>query len=207
MSRPKNLEIENAILAAACDELSAALPEKITMRHVAKKAGITATTIYYYYKSRDELFEAVKFRYIDEMSAYLSAGDPGGEYYTPRLRCLMRSFADWCFSNPGPARLVMARLPANLSPAPEDLPRYYRANIAAMTLLGPAVESGELHSDNPELDLAVGLGALWGTVQLALDRRFDPSLWGAENAVVDRTIELFLDGLAGDGKTAGKESK
>jgi hypothetical protein len=108
----------------------------------------------------------------------------------------MRSFADWCFGNPRAARLIMARLPANLSPEPDNLPRYYRANKAASRLLSGAVDSGELHSDDPELDLAVGLGALWGAVQLSLDRRFDPSLWESGNAVVDRTIEIFLGGLA-----------
>ncbi len=195
MSRPENPGIESRILAAALDELSRVQPEKVTMRRVAGKAGITATTIYYYFKNRDELFEAVKFRCIDDMTARMTESDPGGASFVRRLRCAMRAFADWCFENPEPARLVMERLPANLSPAPDKLPRYYRASQAARSLFEAAAEAGELHSDNPDLDLAVALAALWGAVQLSLDHRFDPALWDSGSAVVDRAIDTILGRL------------
>jgi AcrR family transcriptional regulator len=205
MPRPKNPEIRDAILAAALAELEKTGPEAVTMRRVAGRAGITATTIYYYYKNRDELFEAVKFRYLDDLASRLIGAESKTASYTRRIRAFMRGFADWCFDNPGPARLVMARLPADLSPSAEKLPRYYRANAAARELLAGAVESGELGSRDLELDVAVGLGALWGTVQLTLDHRFDPSLWGSGKAVVDRAIDVFLSGLSATPK--GRKKK
>src|SRR5512136_2490726 len=95
MSRPKNPGIESEIIAAAMKELSRIRPEKVTMRGVAGKAGISATTIYYYFKNRDELFEAVKFRYIEDLASFLAAADSGSGRCAPRLRRIMRAFADW----------------------------------------------------------------------------------------------------------------
>ena len=199
MSRPKNTDIESGILSAAMKELSRIRPDKVTMRAVAKKAGITATTIYYYFKDREELFEAVKFRYIDELSAFLAAADPGSGSHALRLRRFMRGFADWCFANPGPARLIMSGLPANLSPPAEALPRYYRANRAAREVLAAAVQAGELRSEDPDLDVSVGIGAVWGAVQLTLDHRFEPAFWKAGSTVADRAIEVFMNGLIAGG--------
>jgi AcrR family transcriptional regulator len=197
MPRPKNPEIESSILDAAQAELSKIEPEKVTMRQLAKKAGITATTIYYYYKNRQELFEAVKFRYIDELAVFLSSAVPRSGSYIPRIRRLMRAFADWCFANPGPARLIMSRLPANLSPAAETLPRYYRATRAARELVAAAVEAGELRSGDLDLDVSASIGAVWGAVQLTLDHRFEPALWNAGSAVADRAIDIVINGLRG----------
>lgn len=192
MPRPRNTVIESRILSTALEELSRLMPEHVTMRGVAEKAGITATTIYYYFKSREDLFEAVKFLCIEELAARMMERDPGGTDFIPRLRSLMRAFADWCFGNPERARLVMARLPADLSPSPEALPRYYLAHRVARELFAGAVKAGELESDDVDLDLAVAESALWGAVQLSLDHRLDPSLWEAGGPVVDRAIDLIL---------------
>lgn len=45
--------------------------KKVTMDDVAREVGKTRSALYYYFKNRDELFEAVLFSLVDEVKAEL----------------------------------------------------------------------------------------------------------------------------------------
>lgn len=59
--------IKNNIDAAALSLFSSYSFEKVSMRQIAKKADITVGNIYRYYKSKDELFEALVLPTLDEI--------------------------------------------------------------------------------------------------------------------------------------------
>ena len=62
--RLPNKELENQILLAAIDLLMEKEPAEIGMRDVAKKCGVSATSIYNYYKDKNELFMRISLSCI-----------------------------------------------------------------------------------------------------------------------------------------------
>jgi AcrR family transcriptional regulator len=52
-------------------------PEEISMREIAKVCGVTATTLYYYYKDKDTLFEEVKLECLEKMDSFIAKKNRG----------------------------------------------------------------------------------------------------------------------------------
>ena len=62
MARPKDSDsakIQERILSAAIDSLESVGPSAITMRQIAKAAGLSLGTVHYYFPNKDALLEAV----------------------------------------------------------------------------------------------------------------------------------------------------
>ncbi|MDR1747705.1 MAG: TetR/AcrR family transcriptional regulator, partial [Spirochaetaceae bacterium] len=55
--RTANPELEQKIKDVCLDLLIRREPEEINMREIASVCGVTATTLYYYYKDKESLFE------------------------------------------------------------------------------------------------------------------------------------------------------
>ena len=57
--RKANVEIMPLIKQRTLELLMKKNPEEIGMRDIAENCGITATSIYHYYKDKDKLFQAI----------------------------------------------------------------------------------------------------------------------------------------------------
>ena len=53
------------------------------MRNLAKNAGITPTTIYYYFKNKEDLLDQVKLYAISDLDAYLNLKIEGTNFLRP----------------------------------------------------------------------------------------------------------------------------
>ncbi len=69
--RKPNPEQEVLIRQKTLELLLIKEPEAISMREIASSCGVTATTIYYYYKDKDTLFETIKIECLSAMEKYI----------------------------------------------------------------------------------------------------------------------------------------
>lgn len=74
-------EIRNKILKAAVEVIAEDGFQNLSMRKIANRLGVSATTIYYYYSNKDELNIAIRKRagqllYKELSEAYASGRDP-----------------------------------------------------------------------------------------------------------------------------------
>ena len=95
--RPKNLTLEKEILDATLKLLETKEPVEIGMRDVAKMCNVSATSIYHYFKDKNELFKKISITCLaglrDRMEADVSKTDDCKE----KVRFALESFRDWCF--------------------------------------------------------------------------------------------------------------
>lgn len=166
-------------------------PELVGMREIAEVAGITATTIYRYYDSKDALFEAVKLGRIAEMDGFIESRVAGLADPLARVRAILEAFRDWAFENPRVALLVMGRLKAAREASPEELEDYYRSMALGKAALDEAVAAGKARSGDSLLDAAAAVAALWGGIESVLCFRTAPELWGQGKRITDRIIDIF----------------
>jgi AcrR family transcriptional regulator len=105
VARPANPTLANDILRVTADIVEEKGPEKLTLREVAERLGYTATTIYLYYKNKDDLLQATidrSFEWFAEAQDRVEEGaGPAGA-----LRRRIASYVDWGIEHPGMYRLM-----------------------------------------------------------------------------------------------------
>jgi AcrR family transcriptional regulator len=156
MSKPPNLDLVRRILDIALEELGAKPPDKVNMRSIAERAGVSPTAIYYYFASKDELFERIKFDIMDELGARIAAATARGGSARDRLAALVRAYVEWCLERPHLARLLMEELPPQEELTEEKMRKYYVVFFAARDLIEEAAGEGSLSPRDAELDASMG---------------------------------------------------
>jgi AcrR family transcriptional regulator len=179
-------------------------PEEISTRDIAKACGVTATSLYYYYRDKEALFTEVKLCCIEKMDKFISSQTARkiskyrqqGKNINPieELRAGLEAFRDWAFANPRIALLVMGRLKADTRSDPEKMDKYYRSTLFAKTIIDRAVQAGLSGSKDAMLDASLCIAALWGAIESALLNRVIPQYWSQRGGLnfTNRMIDLLL---------------
>jgi len=182
-------------------------PEEISTRDIAKACGVTATSLYYYYKDRETLFTEVKLCCIRKMDKFISEqvakktskSHKSGKDLTPldEVRAGLEAFRDWTFANPRIALLVMGRIKADIQDDSEKMSKYYQSYFSAKSLLDKAVEAGLSNSKDTLLDVSLCIAALWGAIETVLLNRTIPQYWSKRGGLnfTNKMIDLLLSSL------------
>jgi AcrR family transcriptional regulator len=199
MPKLPNPELARRILDIAVAELDSKPPEKVNMRAIAEKAGVSPTAIYYYFDSKDALFERIKFDAMDELEGRLSAAMQPGSGPREKLAALMRGYAAWCLERPHVARLLMEDLPPQEALTEETMGKYYASFNRARALVEEAIAEGSLGERDVLLDVSVAQAAIWGIVVQFRSKRVHPRFWDSIDPLIERFISIYL-GNEGDSK-------
>jgi len=182
-------------------------PEEISTRDIAKACGVTATSLYYYYKDREALFTEVKLCCVQKMDKFISEqvakrtskSRKSGKNLNPldEARTGFEAFRDWAFANPRIALLVMGRIKADIQEDAEKMSKYYQSYSFAQTLLDKAVETGLSDSKDTLLDVSLCIAALWGAIETVILNRTIPQYWSKRGGLdfTDKMIDLLLTSL------------
>lgn len=189
--RPKNLTLEKEILDATLKLLETKEPVEIGMRDVAKMCNVSATSIYHYFKDKNELFKKISITCLaglrDRMEADVSKTDDCKE----KVRFALESFRDWCFENPTVAIAVLSKFSENIGDT--ELPAFYVCNKFGLELFEECVRKKIAVSKNPKLDTEIMIAGLWGCIQISLSKRNDPEFWNRGKDFTDCFIEKMMN--------------
>jgi AcrR family transcriptional regulator len=200
MSKPPNPELARRILDIALEELGDKPPDKVNMRAIAERAGVSPTAIYYYFASKDELFERIKFDALEDLDRKLSVVESTEGGARGKLAVLVRVFVAWCLERPHVARLLMETLPPKEVLTEEGMGKYYSVFLRAGELIERGMADGEIEARSDLLlDGSVAQAALWGIVSQFQSKRVHPRFWDSIDPLVDRYLEIFF------GKREGAE--
>jgi AcrR family transcriptional regulator len=188
-------------------------PEEISTREIARACGVTATSLYYYYKDRDAIFTEIKLCCIEKMDEFISGRItkklPAHNRLHRKTRAGKRplsleeikagleAFRDWAFANPRIALLVMGRLKADTQADSEKMKKYYRSTVFAQAILDRAVHAGLSDSKDTLLDASLCITALWGAIESVLLNRTIPQYWTRRGSInfTDKMIDLLIASL------------
>lgn len=169
------------VLEAAKVVFSAGGPEA-SLEAVAKRAGVGIGTLYRHFPTREDLFEAVYRREVEQLSEFAehlrSAKDP-----VDALRRWMRSGVEFVATKKGMSAALALTYQSSSELAAYSMDRLTKA---IGSLLGRAVAAGEMRDDISPEDL---LRALIGMCYM-----HDQPGWQSS---VLRMLDVFVDGLRG----------
>lgn len=183
--RGQGTGLRREILTAAAALLAdASAGQAVTLRGIARRAGIAAPSIYPHFADRDAILAAVVAESFEDLAASMRAATdpeaPGAE----RVRTLCRAYLDFAARSPGRYRVLFERTGPNIS---ADA-RSYPAGLAAFDLLSSAladaVAQGGASSTDPVGDSAALWTALHGLATLPAATPGFP--WPPTSQLLDR---------------------
>jgi AcrR family transcriptional regulator len=164
-----------------------------TLRAVARRAGITAPSIYAHFGNLDDVVDAVIASTFEELARSLECDLHGHTDPIARLRALCRGYVSFGSGNPRLYRLLFG--PGRPHPAPpttksiDSMPGAKAFDILVGSIHA-CVEAGQSSSTDPQRDAIALWAALHGYVGLLASRPEFP--WPPHSGVVDQ----FVDRLA-----------
>lgn len=204
----QKVELRAAILRVASEEFLEHGYEGFSLRHIAERIGYTPTTIYLYFRDKDELLLETARGGFEAFDATIEAA---AEHPDPRerLRALGRAYFEFGLENAALYRLMfmqradflMPRLLGSGTP-PEELaaasfdPGAIEHRVVAQELLVRAVSDGIEGGLFAPGNAVTKADALWagvhGLTALALSPLMSPE---HARSVADELLDLLIRGL------------
>jgi AcrR family transcriptional regulator len=164
--------------------------DALTLRAVARAAGITAPSIYAHFADLDEVMKAVVEAQFEALVTRLRRSVTDIEDPADRLRAACRGYVTFGLKQPNHYRVLFSAYPyrsATRSDRSVDTMRGADAFSFLLDGIRDCVAAGRSHSVAPELDATALWVALHGYVTLHADVRNFP--WPAEGDLITTLVD------------------
>lgn len=193
--RGEGAQLRDEIVAAATRLLDEGTEQSVTLRAVAREAGISAPSIYPHFADRDLILLAVTQNVFGGLEEVLRAPDQADP--VERLRAICTAYLDFARRWPGRYRILfgaawdasqsVARAPAMA----EDLAALGMNAFGVVEhALADCVAAGRSRSTDPTTDAAALWVGLHGLAQLRVAASLFPWPPDLQEAIVDRLALL-----------------
>ena len=195
MPRPSNPLLVKTIHQLAISEILENGVKNLSIRKLAKKAGVTPTTIYYYFSDKEDLLSKIKLDRIRDLDNWIIKRINPEKNATEQIRQFVYAFLDWCVQNINIAELIFEKLP-NLSEKKSIIYRdYYRPFFRVVDILKKGVQSGEFNLENEKLFTSLGFAWIYGIVRMHLHDVFIPEHRNNLDKLTDSMLDFILQGI------------
>lgn len=165
--RGQGTGLRREIVAAAAALLAeTSSGQAVTLRGIARRAGIAAPSIYPHFADRDAILEAVVSESFDELAATMQAATDPEAPAAEQVRALCRAYLDFAAHSPGRYRVLFERTGPNISADARTYPQGLAAFELLSSALTRAADDGTSHSTDPPGDSAALWTALHGLATL-----------------------------------------
>ncbi len=153
----------------------------LSLRDLARRAGITPPTVYAYFDSKNAIYDAMFARaatqFVDEMAAPYGCDDPRG-----RLVAYVQRFVEFCLADTARYQLLFQRTLPEFEPSPES----YEPAVRALGQLREVLAANGITEDR-HLDLATAL--ITGLVAQQVSNDPGGDRW---TRLIGESIEMFV---------------
>lgn len=188
------MALRNDILQVSKDLLLKEGFSKMSMRRIAKRANVTATSIYLHFENKDDLLLTLIEESIKQLKQALH-GAVNKEYaLMDQLRILAETYVNYALDHPQEYEIIfMVR--------PEEMPKYPRDKFrdvrSAYELIADIISESE-HNEYIEVeDSLISAYTFWaqlhGIVSVILSKRLDTRI--PQSKFIDQAIDHIINGF------------
>ncbi|GAA2868273.1 hypothetical protein Acy02nite_09140 [Actinoplanes cyaneus] len=186
-------DLRAALLTLAEETLRERGPGELSLRELAREAGVSPAAPSRHFKTKQALLDALAVTGFDRLGAVMAGAlDRAGDAFGPRLSALTRTYVTFATGNAALLELMFSRKHEPDAPA-ELIEAMQRLMALATGLIEDGQRRGEVR-EGPVILLAVPLAAiLQGITDLALSGGFSDD---EIDQGLDETIAFTLRGYA-----------
>ncbi len=189
------MSLREEILDASKDLLLEDGFSKLSMRKIAGRVNITATSIYLYFKNKDDLLLALIEESIENLKEALVDAAGASKEVMQQLRSVSMAYINYALEHPREYEIIFMVRPEEMTTYPKEKFRQVRRGY---TLLAEVLEKGKkekkIESDNALLAAYAMWAQLHGVVSVIINKRLDTKISTEEfiGQAVDQIIQGFI---------------
>ncbi len=185
--------LREEILEAASRLLISSPAQAVTLRGIAREAGIAAPSVYPHFADRDAILDALVERNFERLEQVCRDAFDATRPGPARLRAVCDAYVRFAEENPGDYRVLFERSVANRVNPPHEYP----AGVRALNLLAEAVANV-----SPNGDPLCDAQALWVAMHgmLVLMPAMPGAPWRPRHQLVERLIAALTAEKHDDGE-------
>ena len=159
MARPKSDDKRNAILDAATRVFAQRGLTAAPTSEISKQAGVAEGTLFTYFKTKDDLINAIYREIKLELADAMMSGFPRRKSVRTRLRHVWDGYVNWGVSNPE-QRKVLAQLQVSGTLSKESIEAGSAPFVEVQNMIRNAIEQHIVRGDLPVELISKTLAAL-----------------------------------------------
>lgn len=197
MGKTTKRDLRQQILETSRDFLVEQGLGRMSMRKIARKVGVTATSIYLHFQNKDELLHTLIEETIEELNAHLEAASKNNGTPREQLFNLGRAYVDFAMNNPGKYQIVYQVRADEMGRYPKEKFRKARRGYKLVSsIIRESNKRGETREMAPDLAAYVFWAQLHGLMSVVLSKRLDVRV--SQKAFIDKGLEQIVNGLGYD---------
>jgi AcrR family transcriptional regulator len=168
---------------------------KMSMRKIAKRAGVSATSIYLHFQNKDELLLALIESSIAKLASALEENLTDSDDSITKLEKMAQSFVDFALENPQEYEIIYMVRPEEMPKFPKEKFQQIRKIYELLAgIISEGKRTGSLKVDDPLMSAYMIWAQLHGVASVIISRRLDTRIPNEEfvSQAVDHIIQGFI---------------
>lgn len=168
---------------------------KMSMRKIANRAGVSATSIYLHFQNKDELLLALIETSIAKLSSALEKNLIDSDDSITKLEKMAQSFVDFALENPQEYEIIYMVRPEEMPKFPKEKFQQIRKIYQLLAdIISEGKRAGALNVDDPLMSSYMIWAQLHGVASVIISRRLDTRIPDEEfvSQAVDHIIQGFI---------------
>ena len=166
----------------------------LSMRGIAKEAGVSATSIYLYFDNKDHLLHTLIEESVEALSVSIEQKVDANSGVIAQFESVIRSYAEFAFAHPEKYQIIYMVKSDSMARYPKE--KFRRAR-RSYELLVKIIESGvrkELMEEQDPLTAAYSIWAqLHGVISVVLNQRLDNRI--NREHFIEKSIQHIIEGF------------
>ncbi|MDX1639115.1 MAG: TetR/AcrR family transcriptional regulator [Balneolaceae bacterium] len=166
----------------------------LSLRKVARNIGVSATSIYLHFDSKDHLIHTLIDESIQKLNSKLA--ETAARYTDPvqRLEALAWTYVNFGLDNPGEYQIIYVVSSDEMTRYPKEKFRKARKGYELLTkTIEEGVKKGIMQEKDPRTASYTFWAQLHGVMSVVLTRRLDTRIEQSE--FIDQAIDHIIDGF------------
>ena len=168
---------------------------KMSMRKIAKRAGVSATSIYLHFQNKDELLLALIESSIAKLTEALKENLADSDDSITKLEKMAHSFVAFALENPQEYEIIYMVRPEEMPKFPKEKFQQIRKIYELLAgILSEGVSKGSLKVEDPLMSAYTLWAQLHGVASVIISQRLDTRIPSDEfvSQAVDHIIQGFI---------------
>lgn len=166
----------------------------LSMRKIANKVGVSATSIYLHFENKNELIHTLIDESINELGASIEQAVKKGVNSIDKLNNAIYGYINFALNNPEKYDIIYAVQPSLMGGYPKDK---FRKTRHLYHLLIEIIEEGKtkglMYLDDPVLASYTLWAQLHGVVSVVLSKRLDNRI--DRDIFIEKSVKTILRGF------------
>ncbi len=188
------LTLRDKILDASRNVLFSSGYEALSMRKIATITGVSATSIYLYFKNKDHLVHTIIEESVEELSVAIEKGAARVKGSINQFEAIIRSYVDFAIQQPEKYQVIYLVKSDAMARYPKEKFRKTRRGYALLeSVIQQGVDDGIMELERPMIAAYSIWAQLHGIIDVVLNQRLDSRI--DRESFIEDSIEQIIQGF------------